>query len=547
MTVAQPTESWETINWKQVITTVYRLQKRMYQASQQGNKRKVHGLQRLLLRSRSARLLAVRQVTQDNRGKSTAGVDGKATLSPTERLELANTMNLNDEPDPIRRVYIPKANGEQRPLGIPTIRDRAKQALVKLALEPEWESQFEPNSYGFRPARSCHDAMKAIYLNINTTPKYVLDADIEKCFDKIEQKVLLKKIAAIQPIQRAIGKWLKAGIMDQGRLLFPEAGIPQGGVISPLLANIALHGMEVCASLGLTQRTKLKAPRLIRYADDFVVLHQNLDVIQQVKARLETWLAETGLQLKPSKTTITHTLTPYEAKVGFDFLSFHFRQHKVGKYRARVTRNGKKELFTTRITPSRDAQAKQLRKLKRTIRHYRSAPVKDLILKLNPIVRGWTHYHHQVVAKKVFSKLDHYLVYQLLKWVKWNRPSKFKKTCQRYFKQWRLYDGDTILYLHSDTAIKRHVKVIGARSPFDGDLLYWATRLGRSPSISTTKAKLLRRQQGRCWYCDLPFSSTDIMEIHHIDRNPSHSRYDNLALVMGHCHDSLHRRAYDKS
>ncbi len=316
---------------------------------------------------------------------------------------------------------------------------------------------------------------------------------------------------------------------------------------SPLLANVALHGIEECASLGLTQRTKVQAPRLIRYADDLVVLHRDLEVIEQVKTKLETWLAEYGLKFKPSKTSITHTLTPYEGKVGFDFLSFHFRQHLVSKYRAKVTLYGKSKPFTTLITPSREAQRKHVVKLKLTIRQYKSAPAKDLIHRLNPIIRGWTNYHRQVVSSKVFNRLDYNMFYQLTRWVKWRVKKGFRRACQKYLIQGRLHEGEARLYLHGDTLIKRHVKIIGDRSPFDGDVIYWATRLGRSPGMSTSKAKLLQRQKGRCWHCNLPFSSTDIMEIHHIDCDSSNNHYYNLALVMGHCHDTLHRSAHDKS
>jgi RNA-directed DNA polymerase len=268
--VERHTEDWKKLPWKAYQRNVFRLQKRIYQAERRGDHKRVHNLQRLLLRSWSARCLAVRQVSQDNRGKRTPGVDGVASLTPEQRLAYARRLcNLPQKADPVRRTYIPKPNNpvEQRPLGIPTMYDRACQALVKRALEPEWEARFEPNSYGFRPGRCAQDAIEAIYNFIRLKPKYVLDADIEKCFDRISHEDLLRKLSATQPITRLVQDWLKAGIVDDGKTIFPEAGTPQGGVASPLLANVALHGLESYLVKNCKHPNK---PGVIRYADDFV-------------------------------------------------------------------------------------------------------------------------------------------------------------------------------------------------------------------------------------------------------------------------------------
>src|SRR5215813_15609532 len=294
-TSALESNEWAQTPWRKLERYVFHLQKRIYRARQRDDWQTVRGLQRLLRRSRAARTLAVRRVTQDNDGKNTPGVDGVAKLTPKERLEMVQTMNLSDKALPVRRIWIPKpGKTELRPLGIPTMMDRAKQALVKMVLEPEWEAVFEPNSYGFRPGRSCHDAIEQIFIAMRKE-KYVLEADIKGCFDNIAHEALLDKIndPELRPILK---KWLKAGIMDQDVFQETEQGTPQGGVISPLLANIALHGLEEDTKEALKvslnraekpyhrgwQRTRTTL-QVIRYADDFVVIHKDLSVIQEAE------------------------------------------------------------------------------------------------------------------------------------------------------------------------------------------------------------------------------------------------------------------------
>ena len=399
------TVEWNTINWRKIQKTVFKLQKRIYRAYSSGNVRKGRRLQKTLIKSYYNRLLAVRKVTQDNQGKKTAGVDKVKSLTPKQRLKLAETLKLGDKSQPIRRVWIPKpGKKEKRPLGIPVMRERAAQALAKAALEPEWEAKFEGNSYGFRPGRSAHDAIGAIFNYVRLRPKYVLDADISKCFDRINHQKLLTKINTFPKLRKQIKAWLKAEIVDftKHERTPNHQGTPQGGVISPLLSNIALHGWEN----RLKQVWGLKEVALIRYADDFVILHHKLEKVKKCQTIISEWLREYGLELNREKTRIVHTLKELEGKKpGFDFLGFNIRQYQVGKCNSGKSTNGKLLGFKTIIKPSEESVRRHYQKISETVKRYSEAPQYQLITKLNPIIRGWCNYFKTVCSKKTFARL----------------------------------------------------------------------------------------------------------------------------------------------
>jgi RNA-directed DNA polymerase len=513
----------------------------------------VKSLQRLLLRSTSAKMLAVRRVTQDNQGQKTPGVDGVAALEPEERCSLVRVLNLGRQAQPVRRVWIPKPGTEEkRPLGIPTMSDRAAQALVKLALEPQWEARFEPNSYGFRPGRSCHDAIEAIFQEIRYKAKYVLDADIAKCFDRIGHQSLLDKTDTFPLLRRVIKGWLKAGMMDGGQLFPTEAGTPQGGVLSPLLANIALHGLEevVATAFPKTRRvagkTERWTPAVIRYADDFVVLHPDLGVIRHCKEVIEGWLRGMGLELKPSKTSISHTREDHEGKVGFDFLGFTVRQFRVGKHHTGKNGHGKPLGFKTLIKPSERKIKVHHDQLKKMIRTMRMAPQKVLIARLNPVIRGWANYFRTAVSKAAFSTLDDRLYSILRSWAHRRHPNKpVRWVVARYWRlpRWDFGTKDAVLNRHARTRIVRHVKVKGVKSPFDGDWLYWASRWGYYPEINPALARMLKEQRGRCACCKRLFlPRDDLIERHHKDGDRTNNKRSNFELLHRHCHDAVHRQ-----
>jgi len=559
-TVKDPIADWVAFDWRKAEQTVYRLQKRIFRARNQGKTQVVHNLQRKLERSFFARMLAVRKVTQDNQGKKTAGVDGKTALTTAERVELVKDLKpehrKRQKPQPVRRVWIPKpGKTEKRPLGIPTIRDRAEQAVAKLALEPEWEAVFEPNSYGFRPGRSAQDAIAAIFDFTCRKAKYVLDADIAGCFDHISHEALLEKLQTYPAMRRYIRGCLKAGVMEgqvfsKGKrksILPTEEGTPQGGVISPLLANIALHGLEAEIARGYKSYQR-PWPQVIRYADDFVILCDTKEKLEESRKRAEAWLKTIGLEMKPSKTRVTHTLEPVDGNVGFDFLGFQVKQYRVGKSHSSKDSQGNKLGFTLLIKPTREAKQEHLKSLKQTIRKHRSRSQEILIKELSPKTRGWSNYYKTVVAADCFRDMDWYMNNMLWKWATWSDKGSRKTLKEKYWqrtdgKRWEFRTKNNWLYYHTRTKITRHKKVVGTASPFDGNMAYWAKRVYDGPVTKNRVGRVLRQQKGQCAGCGLYLRDGDLIELDHFipKRLGGKDEISNLRAYHRHCHDQKTR------
>ncbi|WP_375443112.1 group II intron reverse transcriptase/maturase [uncultured Nostoc sp.] len=509
-------ESWKALPWKKFRRNLFRLQKRVYKAVQVGDKRKARLLQKLILKSTSARFLAIRLVSQLNAGKKTAGIDGKKSLTFEERFNLEELLKMNSgnwKHQGLREIPIPKKDGTTRMLKIPTIADRAWQCLAKYALEPAHEATFHARSYGFRTGRSAHDAQKYIFLNLSSSAngieKRVIELDIEKCFDRINHSAIMDELIAPKGLKLGIFRCLKAGVNPE----FPEQGTPQGGVVSPLLANIALNGIESIHRYhenqgqritGKTSASDITEPS-VRYADDMVIILRPEDDVTEILERINEFLRKRGMNISQKKTKVT------AATDGFDFLGWHFKIQKNGKFRS---------------IPSVD-NFKALRKKVKHIVNNSNYGATTKADKLASVVRGWRNYHKFCKMDGSRNSLYHietraYKVFN-------------KETKQNRYSSKKLLDKAFPAVPYSEN---KHVSVKGTKSPYDGDTAYWSERNSKLYNGETSKA--LKKQNHKCASCGLKFIDEERVHLHHIDGNHANWKKNNLEAIHESCHDYKH-------
>ena len=532
---------WHAIDWQAAHHNVRRLQARIVKATQEGRWGKVKALQHLLTHSFSGKALAVRRVTE-NQGKRTPGVDGTVWTTPAQKSTALHTLRRRGyRPQPLRRVYIPKRNGQRRPLGIPTMRDRAMQALSLLALEPIAETTGDPHSYGFRRERSTADALCHCHtvLAPRRMAQWILEADIKACFDRISHTWLLANIPMDKTILR---QWLKAGYMEHHRLYATEEGTPQGGIISPVLANLALDGLQRAleASFPVNKNGKSPLVNLVRYADDFIITGRSKEQLEdEVRPVVERFLQERGLELSSEKTKITHI------EEGFDFLGHNIRKYKAGKR------------HKTLIKPSKKNVKAFLDKVRDMIKDHPTLPAGKLVLLLNPVIRGWAQHHRHAVSGKIFKAVDFAIYRALWRWAKRRHPRKgCKWVRQKYWmtvgnRQW-VFHGDVdgkqhCLFYATQVPIKRHTVVKAKANPFDPAWeLYFEQRLGVKMAENLRGRRQLlhlwKEQEGLCPVCNQKITTITGWHNHHIiwRSKGGPDTADNRVLLHPTCHAKVH-------
>lgn len=520
--------AWHSINWQKCNQYVRRLQVRIVKAKEEGRHNKVKALQWLLTHSFAAKALAVKRVTE-NRGKKTAGVDGITWSTPKDKSQAILSLTRKSyRPLPLRRVYIPKANGKKRPLGIPTMKDRAMQALYLLALIPIAETTADNNSYGFRPERATADAIGQCFTALarkKVSASWILEGDIKGCFDNINHYWLLNNVPMDKGILR---KWLKAGFMEKKQLFPTEEGTPQGGIISPTLANIALDGLEEL----LEKQFPNSKVNFVRYADDFIITGKSKELLEdKVKPLVEDFLSKRGLQLSQEKTKITHI------EEGFDFLGQNIRKY------------GGKLL----IKPSKKNIKTFLDGIREVVKGNKTATQENLISILNPKIRGWANYHRHVVAKETFSRIDMEIWRLLWQWAVRRHPNKPKRWIKKKyfsqigFKDWNFSNDEARLLNISSVAIQRHVKIKGNANPFKDEYNLYFEKRWRDKTIRNLKgnAKLLKlwlNQKGICLICKQKLSTEYEWDTHHIVKKAEggHDGITNLMMLHPNCHRQVH-------